>query len=217
MGLLAAWQVTVRRSRGFLPLIGLWSGTLVLLLPFMLAQAPLLSSRLNLNAAMTTSTPETQSLGERSLLIRKGVEIFWRHPLSGVGVGAFPLALMESIPGFPFDYQPPHWVLVDVAAETGLPGAASYAFLSLAPWALLAGHAFRIGIHRLFRSSPWKKLEIASLFFPLAVASALLLALNLVSLLDYYPWMLNPGRTWHWMAWGAWSGAYMKAFGGQNG
>jgi hypothetical protein len=42
-------------------------------------------------------------------------------------------------------------------------------------------------------------------------AAALLLAVSVVSLFDYYPWLLVPGRFWAWMAWGLWAAAFPRS------
>ncbi len=41
-------------------------------------------------------------------------------------------------------------------------------------------------------------------------ASGALLAITVVSFLDYYPWLLNPGRVWQWFLWGLWGGLYAR-------
>jgi hypothetical protein len=39
---------------------------------------------------------------------------------------------------------------------------------------------------------------------------ALLLAISLVGLFDYYPWLLAPGRLWLWLSWGMWAAVYQS-------
>jgi hypothetical protein len=97
-------------------------------------------------------------------------------------------------PEFPVDYQPAHFVLLDVASETGIFAAVVYAFLSIAPWM-----ALWINRHRI-RFTPY-----------LIASSSLLLAVIAVGWFDYYPWLLAPGRIWQWMAWGFWAVAYQSS------
>jgi len=52
-------------------------------------------------------------------------------------VGAFPVALRQQYPEFPIDYQPAHFVLLDVAAETGIFGALFYSLAMAVPWMAL--------------------------------------------------------------------------------
>ena len=45
----------------------------------------------------------------------------------------------------------------------------------------------------------------------LGATFALLLAVSVVNLFDYYTWMYAPGRLWQWLAWGLFSAALEKA------
>ena len=45
--------------------------------------------------------------------------------------------MSDAYPDFRYNYQPAHFVLLTVAAETGLLGGFFYAALIVAPWALL--------------------------------------------------------------------------------
>src|SRR5207302_9516170 len=92
------------------------------------------------------------------------------------------------------NYQPAHIVVLDVAAETGVGGALLYSILLLAPWLAL-----------------WRDRACLEWSPALIGASALLLALGLVGLFDYYLWLLAPGRLWQWLAWGLWAVAYQSA------
>jgi len=166
-------------------------GALALLAPFLLHAAPFLAPRLGLPAGEPANPGQEQSLGERALLNGWANELFASRPLSGVGLGAFPTALRERYPDLGLNYQPAHFVLLDVAVETGLFGAASYTLLLAGPWLALLLR------YRSLRFSPF-----------LTAASALLLAVSLVGLFDYYTWLLVPGRIWAWLAWGLWAGAY---------
>jgi O-antigen ligase len=191
---LIAWLALKREWKTFLNLAKL-AGLLGLgLLPFILGYAPLLSSRMNGNGSFQRATPENQAIGERSLLASQALIAIERHPWIGSGAGTFPEALLHEAPQYPFAFQPPHLVLLEVAAETGLPGAALYGFILLAPWILLVLN--------------YRQLQFS---LPLAGISAALLAIEVVSLLDYYPWLLNPGRLWQWLLWGAWAAFYQSS------
>jgi hypothetical protein len=38
-----------------------------------------------------------------------------------------------------------------------------------------------------------------------------LAAVTVVSLLDYYSWLLAPGRLWQWLIWGLWAVVYQSS------
>jgi putative inorganic carbon (hco3(-)) transporter len=174
-------------------------GILIMLVPFIFNLAPALGIRLGFGGSFTQVATEEQSLGERKLLDETANQLFENQPLTGVGLGAFVLAQQAAFPNFPVDYQPAHLVLLDAAAETGIFGALFYASLLLAPWA-----ALWLGRKRLHFS------------VELVGASALLLAISLIGLFDYYTWLLVPGRLWCWLAWGLWAASYRSAsFGGR--
>jgi O-antigen ligase len=166
----------------------------LVLLPLIWHNFELLGIRFNLNRSFSGVPQEEQSIGERFLLNQAANEIFVQHPLTGVGLGTFPFALKNIRPEFPVDYQPAHFVLLDVASETGIFAAVVYAFLSIAPWV-----ALWINRHRI-RFTPY-----------LIASSSLLLAVIAVGWFDYYPWLLAPGRIWQWMAWGFWAVAYQSS------
>ncbi len=166
-------------------------GALALLVPFLLHSAPFLAPRLGLPAGEAGAPGQAQALGERALLNGWANELFASRPLTGVGLGAFPSALHAHYPGLGLNYQPAHFVLLDVAAETGIFGAVFYTLLLAGPWLALLLR------RRSLRFSPF-----------LLAASALLLAVSLVGLFDYYTWLLVPGRIWAWLAWGLWACAY---------
>jgi O-antigen ligase len=165
--------------------------SLILLSPFLLYLAPYLGVRLGIGGSFSQVPSEVQSIGERQLLDQSANRLFAQHPITGVGLGAFPLALQQVFPNFPVDYQPAHLVLLDVAVETGLFGALFYLMLLSAPWLAL-----------LLRR---KQLNFS---VSLIGASALLLAISLTSLFDYYTWLLVPGRLLAWLAWGLWASIY---------
>ena len=167
---------------------------LLLLLPFAWAYAADLVPRLNLDGSFQQASMEAQAVGERALLNSAANTLFASHALQGVGLGTFPQALQRLHPQWPGDYQPAHFVLLDAAAETGIPGALAWTLLSLTPWLAL-----------------WLRRRRLCFTPDLAAASALLFALTIVGLFDYYPWLLVPGRLWQWLAWGLWGAAYMRA------
>jgi O-antigen ligase len=175
-------------------------GILVMLVPFIFNLAPALGIRLGFGGSFTQVATEEQSLGERKLLDETANQLFENQPLTGVGLGAFVIAQQAALPNFPVDYQPAHLVLLDAAAETGIFGALFYAGLLLAPWL-----ALWLGRKRLHFS------------VELVAASALLLAVSLIGLFDYYTWLLVPGRLLCWLAWGFWAASYRSAsFGGRD-
>jgi O-antigen ligase len=155
--------------------------------PFLLHFSNVVQTRLNRDGSFTALTPEAQSLGSRFLLNNAANQLFADDPLTGVGVGAFPVALRQRYPEFPIDYQPAHFVLLDVAAETGIFGALFYTLAATLPWIAL-------WINR-------RKIAFTPTFI---AASGLLLAVTIVGFLDYYTWLLVPGRIWQWLAWGLW-------------
>jgi O-antigen ligase len=192
--LVAGWLWFSHRRQALLQLAILGAGSLVLLAPFLWQNAANLGTRFDYQNSFSAPTAENQAINERLLLIAKGGSIFASHPLSGVGVGAFPIALYQADPHYALDFQPPHLVLVDVAAETGILGALFYLAVELFPW-----------IYLFVRR---KQIQ----FMPALVgASAAILILSVISLFDYYPWMLNPGRLWQWLAWGLWAGLIARA------
>jgi O-antigen ligase len=193
LALTGLWLAASHSRPAFLAWIGLCAGTLLLLLPLLFRFAPFINSRLNLDGSFSAATPENQSINERWLLLSQAGRLIAQHPLTGVGVGAYPQALRQAVPNYPFDYQPPHLVLAEVTAETGLSGGLIYLIIMAVPWVLL------------LRSR--KTLHFS---LPLAGVSALLMAVGVISFLDYYPWLSNSGSVWQWLIWGFWGGVYVN-------
>jgi O-antigen ligase len=134
---------------------------------------------------------EVRSVEERLALAEAALAIVADRPVFGSGLGTQPLAFRLADPGFAFAYAPAHMVILDAAAETGLPGALAFLAAALAPaWLLLRGG----------RRSP-----------ELAGASAVLLAVLVVGLFDHYPWTRGVGRTWMTLAFGLWIAAWIRA------
>jgi O-Antigen ligase len=132
---------------------------------------------------------EVRSIDERGALASETNTIFVAHPLLGVGLGGLPLAMRTAAPHFAYPSQPAHTVLLVVAAEIGIFGAACYAMLLVAPWIMLA-----------IRRAAWS--------IELAGVSAALAALSVIGLLDYYPWTYAAGRIWAWLLLGLWAVAF---------
>lgn len=169
-------------------------GTLVLL-PFVAAYAPFIGSRVNAGGSFQSEYTERRSLNERADLNQAANMIFTDNAVTGVGAGALPNAIRIRYPDFTHYYQPAHIVLLDAAAETGLFGALFYAAALGFPWLAL------ILLVRRRRRLPLE----------LVAASSLLMAITVVGLFDYYPWLLQPGRLWQFAAWGVWGTAYLDS------
>jgi O-antigen ligase len=174
----------------------LCAACLLILAPFILQNAAVLGVRLGQNGSFAAATTENQAINERGLLAHLGWVVFSAHPVSGVGVGAFPQALHQINPHFPFALQPPHLVALDVAAETGVFGALFYLAAEVLPWIALFTQRKRL------RASP-----------ELAGVTAALLAISVISLFDYYPWMASSGQLWQWLLWGSWASLYTASKG----
>jgi O-antigen ligase len=174
--------------------LGLITASLIVVTPFLVNQWDLVGMRLNRGGSFNGLTPEAQSIGSRELLNRAANEIFAAHPLTGVGLGAFPRALSRMYPEFPIDYQPAHVVILDVAAEIGIFGAFFYALAITAPW-------LAIWLNR-------RRLVLSPAFI---TVTGLNLAVTIIGLFDYYTWLLVPGRLWQWLAWGLWGLTYQAA------
>jgi O-antigen ligase len=116
---------------------------------------------------------ERRSIVERGALQAAALEMIAAHPLTGVGAGNAPLAMMGT--GMPFPPQPSHNLPLLLAAELGVLGGGLWLCLWLAPGVAL--------LRRLHRADPWG----------VALTGAWL-AMGIVGLWDSYPWALNAGR-----------------------
>jgi O-antigen ligase len=192
LSLIGAYLAVSHSRPAFLAWIGLCVTTFLVMLPIIWYYAPYLSSRLDFNGSFSAATPENQSINERWLLLSQAEKLIVLHPINGVGMAAYPQALHLAIPSYSFDYQPPHLVLAEVAAEIGLPGAAIYMIVLSLPWLLL------------FNSRKSLRFSIQ-----LAGVTALLSAVSVISFLDYYPWLSNAGSAWQWLIWGLWGGIFL--------
>ncbi len=192
-GLMLTMVIAGQGWRRLKPIWILAAISLMALTPFIWINRSYFGVRFNAGGSFTKPTVENQALGERAIINSAANRIFADHALSGVGLGASPLALKERYPQFPSDYQPPHFTLLVAAMETGIFGAVFYFLLLTTPWFVFLSHKEHT------QSNPLLVTTIAVLF-----------AIAIVGLFDYYTWLLVPGRIWQWMAWGLWNMALEK-------
>ncbi|MBI3536929.1 MAG: O-antigen ligase family protein [Chloroflexi bacterium] len=174
----------------------LWAIALLFIAPLIIYNARSVSARLNGDNSLAEIWTEARSLAERATINRAVIDTILNSklPFWGVGVGALPRAVMENNPQLDSYFQPAHIALLNAFAETGWLGGSLYAALLAAPFILLWRTRARI------------------IFSPtLCGASALLIAIMIVGLFDYYTWLLAPGRLWQWIAWGVWAFIYRDA------
>jgi O-antigen ligase len=175
-------------------LIG-WAGiciaAAVLCLTLVKPYGTYLSVRTGLLESGPTSSTEQRSISEREALARVTNEIFVSRPLLGVGAGGLPTAMSDRFPDFSYYYQPAHFALLTVAAETGLVGGMAYGALIVVPFVLLW----------------WRRRELSP---DLIAISGALLSLTVIGFLDYYTWSLAPGRILFWLVIGLWVAAYAR-------
>lgn len=190
----AIWLIKLKWREETKNLTWLYISTLMVIFPFLWVNLPLFEMRLNLSGSINSNPQEIQSLGERKLLNKTANELFLSQPFTGVGLSALPIAIKEKYPDFPVAYQPAHFVLLDVAAETGIIGALFFTILILAPWLLMIYHRERLQ------------------FTPsLVISSSTLVAVIILGFFDYYPWLLTPGRYWQWLAFGFWANVFRNS------
>lgn len=189
VGLMVWRKQKLALERGFILVLS----ASIIAAPFIWANLAYLGVRLNRGGSFEGVNAEMRSLSERARLNQYANQIFAANALTGVGLGTFPLALRQVEPELTFDYQPPHVVLLHAAAETGLFGAFFYVSAAIAPWLLM-----------------WLRRKRLVFGPALIGSSAVLLAVTVVGLFDYYPWLLAPGRFWHWLAWGLWAAFYQN-------
>ncbi|HNQ95053.1 MAG TPA: O-antigen ligase family protein [Anaerolineales bacterium] len=177
------------KARGwafFKPLALLFVCTVIVLIPFIVANSNYFGARFNAGGSFEAVRSERGAVEERLFLMASANHIFSKHPLTGVGMSASPLALRDEVPQLPetFNYQPPHFVLLTVGLETGMFGAIFYFLLMILPWVAFSRRAD-------LRKNPH-----------VIGAMGLLLAVTIVGFFDYYTWFSTPGRIWQWLAWG---------------
>ena len=191
MGLFAEGLRRTRDQALLYKWLGLMGAGLIIVLPFVWQNASFLGVRLDVGDSFTRITLEQRSIIERKELNAAANEIFVANALSGVGLGAFPIALSDEKPDVPYDYQPPHFALLEVAAETGIFGALFYFLAMVAPWLAVWLNRDRLDLTPSFLGT-----------------SAVLAAITIVGFFDYYTWLLAPGRIWQWLIWGLWASEY---------
>lgn len=188
-GLMVGIEAWLRRGENVKAMFRLAVGSFIVLIPMSITYQSLLGARFNIGNSFEAIRAEAQSMDERAYLNDSANRIFVKHPLSGVGLSASPVAMKNEYPDFPTYYQPPHFTLLAVALETGIFGAAFYFLLMVLPWAVF-----------LRRRDRWSN--------PHAIgAASLLLAVTVVGFFDYYTWFSPAGRLWQWLAWGLAAGA----------
>jgi O-antigen ligase len=191
-GFLVIENIVARRWDNLKSLVWLTLICLLLLSPFVYRYFDFLEARVNIGNSFEKIQAEAFSVQERFALNRIALRIFLKEPFSGVGIGASPLAIKKYYPEFPGHFVPPHFSLLAVAVEAGTPGLISYLFMLTLPLIVLM-----------------KRKDLAA--DPvLMTASAVLVSFTVVGFFDIYPWLLLPGRLWHWMALGFWVVAYEK-------
>lgn len=132
---------------------------------------------------------ERRTLSSRQSLMAATNDLIIENPALGTGAGAITVAMKERFPDFWYDYQPAHVVALTVAAEIGLFGVLAYLLLITGPWVVV-----------------WsKRLDLRP---QLVAASALLAAVSVVGLFDYYTWSYAPGQFWFWTSLGLWAAMY---------
>ena len=157
--------------------------------PFVYRDRDSFATRFGLNGSyQDTDSNELGALIERAYLFDAANKIFVDHALTGVGLGVSPVAMKYTFPESPIYYQPPHFTLLVAAEETGIFGASFYFALLMIPILIFFGRRMTL-IQNLF-----------------AIASfAILLAIAVIGLFDYYPWLLAPGQYSHWLGFGLWA------------
>jgi hypothetical protein len=192
--LLWAWQ-----SRDWLPnwraLGALAAIALVIAVLFVSTNWQLLRPRLGLIDQGT----EIRSVEARRQQVPAAWALIRTHPLLGVGLGNYPTALYhlvrEKVAAYPI-YQPVYNVVLLVTAELGILGGVLWLGVLSLPWLSLWRRRWQTHI------TPWW-----------AGLSGALLALTVVSLLDYYVWTSHQGRLVLWLVLGLWAREWVVAEG----
>ena len=154
-------------------------GFVIVLLP----RLPLFLAR---TVNIATNSEQFSFIG-RVWLNQEAMQIFWEHPLTGLGVGSFIIALAQRA-GYGYIIEPVHNIFLSVGAELGFSGILIMVLLFIS----VARRSIRVqnpnGI----------------------AASAVLVAFGIISLLDHYLWTLAPGRLMLGLTLGLWSGQVFK-------
>jgi hypothetical protein len=176
------WDKTVRAER-LRPALLVGSVLFVAALVPVVSTPNLVAQRSGSTGSLSTNSGEIRSLDERESLLESATRIFYKRAVFGVGNGALPLAMYQLDPEFDttYYYQPVHVVLLEIATELGLFGAAAWLWVMIVPWLVLF-----VRRRELFNNA-W-----------LAAVTAAFLVLTLIGVFDYYPWLLPHGRIWQW-------------------
>jgi hypothetical protein len=176
------WNKTLRAER-LRPLLIVGAVLLVSALIPAAMNPNLIAQRSGANDSLNTNSGEIRSLDERDALLQSATRIFYKRAVIGVGNGALPLAMYQLDPDFDttYYYQPVHIVLLEIATELGLFGAAAWLWVMFVPSLILL-----VRRRELFKNA-W-----------LAGVAAAFLVMTLIGLFDYYPWLLPHGRIWQW-------------------
>jgi hypothetical protein len=185
---LSPWR---RRWRSWVLLAGL---SMLILSPFLWRFLPYLSMGSTAEVMTARVQERWNSRNENLTLNNASTRLFAANALNGVGMAALPLAIRRRTTDFPYDFQPSRFVLLTVAAETGLLAALIYLALQLAPWMILW--------------IEWRRLRATP---SLVGLSAALMALSVFGLFDAYSWSYPSGRVWQVLLWGTWAAAYAEA------
>jgi putative inorganic carbon (HCO3(-)) transporter len=139
----------------------------------------------------TSQGTEIRSVQSRAIQVPASGALIQMHPVLGVGLGNYPMALYsfarEMVAAYPV-YQPVYNVVLLVTAELGILGGILWVSLISLPWLNLWLHRLQVQI------APWW-----------AGLSGALLALTAVSFFDFYVWTSHQGRLVFWLVLGLWA------------
>ncbi len=134
---------------------------------------------------------EIRSVQSRAMQIKAAWALIQMRPYLGVGIGNFPTALYrlarEAVAAYPV-FQPVHNVALLSTAELGFLGGVLWFAWMVSPWVALWLERRRVLV------APWW-----------AGLSGALVALTVVSLLDFYVWSSHQGRLLLWLTFGLWA------------
>lgn len=134
---------------------------------------PLLSGQVVNRLDPQSTDSERRSISQRIELQAIALGAIAARPLTGIGAGNFPLAVVAYPQAGP--PQPVHNIPLLAAAEIGVLGGALWLCLPLAAGALLVRRWSRLGSCSVVLVTAW-------------------LALALIGLVDFYPWGLEAGH-----------------------
>ncbi|MDP4001413.1 MAG: O-antigen ligase family protein [bacterium] len=80
----------------------------------------------DLLVSRATEDINTTAISSRSFFNKNGLEIFYKSPLLGVGVGNYVVVAKDSFDLESWQYQPPHNIFIFLAAELGILGVALF-------------------------------------------------------------------------------------------